>query len=92
MTRDLEYQIAGSAAVAVRGHLKRPDEEDLVGGLDEEASVFMCRYADLVTATGASAFSKFDKVIDGTRVYNVASVATIYQGKTPAFVRAEVVG
>jgi hypothetical protein len=92
ISRSLEYEVAGSSAVAVAGVLRKPDAEEFVGSLDEASAVFMARHSDLKTATGVTTWAKFDKVIDGTRVYNVTEIETLYQGSTPTYVRAEVAG
>ena len=92
IARTIQYKAGASSAVDVLGVLVSPDPKDLVGDLDETERKFVCRYDDLEAATGTTAWEKVDKVIDGTRTYNVASVEISYQGSRAAWVHAEVVG
>ena len=92
ISRPLQYKAGGGAAVDVAGVLVSPSAEDLVGDLDETAQTFICLYADLEAATGTTSWATFDRVIDGSRTFNVAEFEIGYQGSSPAWFTAEVVG
>jgi len=61
--RPLLYEPKGGSAFIVQGTLSRPSDGELVGGLDEQQSVFVAPWAPFAAA-GATSPDKFDNVTD----------------------------
>lgn len=91
IARDLEYQpVDGGAWTTLRGVLRHPTTDELVGGLGLETRIVVFRAREL-QAIGTP--KKGDSIRDGTRVYRVRQDwVTRWAGPNPTFAHAEVEG
>ena len=93
LARPFTYTPKSGSPVSVRGVLAKPRADNLVAGFDESARNFVALHADLVAA-GVSTFQRYDGVTDPNdgRQFSVTDVSIRYQGTTPTYVVAEVMG